>query len=442
MVRTDGGGIDVLDKAADAALNKAAGELAQRMEHLYDMANRARRMVSKRNRQRTSNKAVPNIDVGDFVLYAEYEKQSKLDYTWLGPAVVTDIVTPLVYTIRPYTLYASEERDVHICRLRRFAGSGLHMTEQLQLSVQRDMPDNIVGKIVSHQVDNGTLWMMCRWKGFTSELDSLQRASILAEDCPDKVIEYFKKAPPDERLTSFMQKVFPSLEHEQEVARQRRKTGAIATGMRAQLRRKGRTRAQLTKRTAMRSAPMKKPTRRKRVYNQRTQSAPTPTLDAENMRAQRREADNAARAIRRIKRGQRASSKAVVPATAEVPCENSIREAYGDTQAVIRAIAASYLEAQRRTALFMTVAERRKFMAKVLDLTRGHHPEAKDHRDDDDVADEAWSPANVGGDGRATPATVHTATRTDKGSDAHQTPAETQRSSATALAVYAPDDRS
>ena len=111
-----------------------------------------------KNRRNTSANAVPDIDVGDYVLYAECTKQTKMDYTWLGPAVVTEMVTPLIFTIRPYTLYESEERDVHISRLRRFAGRNLHVTERLRKAIERDHRDDIVGSIVSHEVDEeGTL---------------------------------------------------------------------------------------------------------------------------------------------------------------------------------------------------------------------------------------------------------------------------------------------
>ena len=79
ILRTDGGTVDLLDEPATEALNEAATQLAQRMEDIYDMVNRARRAMGERNRRRTSNKAVPDIDIGDFV---EHEKHTKLDYTW------------------------------------------------------------------------------------------------------------------------------------------------------------------------------------------------------------------------------------------------------------------------------------------------------------------------------------------------------------------------
>ena len=122
------------------------------------------------------------------VLYAKHKKDSKLDYTWLGPCVVTKVVTSLVYRIRPYTLYESQPFDVHIHiqRLRRFAGKKLHMTYQLKLEVKVDFEDNIVAKIVGHEVKHGTLNMTCRWQGFTAEMDTMQEAREVFNSCPKR----------------------------------------------------------------------------------------------------------------------------------------------------------------------------------------------------------------------------------------------------------------
>ena len=95
--------LEVLDEQDTRSVNDAARDLAKLMETIYDMANVARRAKSETNRKNTSHKAIPNIDIGDFVLFAKHkeQKKSKLDYTWLGPAVVVAKVTPFVYRIRP-----------------------------------------------------------------------------------------------------------------------------------------------------------------------------------------------------------------------------------------------------------------------------------------------------------------------------------------------------
>ena len=85
--------VDVIDEAAILTVVESARTLARHMEDLYDMANMARRAKSAVNRKNTDGSAVPEIDVGDFVFYAQHKKGSKLEYTWLGPAVVTEMVT-------------------------------------------------------------------------------------------------------------------------------------------------------------------------------------------------------------------------------------------------------------------------------------------------------------------------------------------------------------
>ena len=305
MIRNDGGTVDILDEDATNVLNRSAALLAERMETIYDIANAKRRAKSEQNRRRTHECAVPSIDVGDFVLYAEHKKHTKLDYTWLGPAVVTAMVTPLVFSIRPYTLYESEVRDMHISRLRRFAGNQLNVTEQLRLAIERDHPDNIVGKIVGHEVINGTLWMKCRWRGFTAELDSLQTAAILSEDCPDKVKEYYKdsKTTRDDPLKAFMRATYPSMEHEEAIERQRREAGAVAEGRRTQLRRRGRTLQHERARRAnanQRNHQVPNTTARRR----RTQRVAdeTPTTDVQEQQRQTRAAANQARDERNRRR--------------------------------------------------------------------------------------------------------------------------------------------
>ena len=42
-------------------------------------------------------------------------------------------------------------RNVHITRIRRFAGSHLNVTEQLQNAIDRDFPANEVQEIVGHK---------------------------------------------------------------------------------------------------------------------------------------------------------------------------------------------------------------------------------------------------------------------------------------------------
>ena len=201
MLYTDAGSLEILDEDSSQALDETARKFAEQMEQLYDATNLTRRSLSKRNRKNTSDEAVPDIDVGDDVMYAKHKKESKLDHTWFGPCVVTKVVTPLVYRIRPYTLYESQSFDVHIQRLRRFTDKKLHMTEQLNLEVKADFEDNIVTKIMGHEVNHGTLYMTCRCQGFTAEMDTMQEATELFNSCPRRITEYYRSKKPKKTTT-------------------------------------------------------------------------------------------------------------------------------------------------------------------------------------------------------------------------------------------------
>ena len=101
-------GVDVeeLDNVVSVSLDHHVWKLTILLQKHWDLTNLIRRHdVSQRNRDRTATAATPNINVGDHVLCAVHKPDTKLDYTWLGPAVITGKVTPLVYTIQPYTTY-------------------------------------------------------------------------------------------------------------------------------------------------------------------------------------------------------------------------------------------------------------------------------------------------------------------------------------------------
>jgi len=349
-----GSEIDVLDKATSETLDQAAEKLAKHMEGIYDAANLARRAKSKRNRKNTSEEAIPKIDVGDYVLYAKHKKDTKLDYTWLGPAVVTKIVTPLVYSIRPYTLYESQAFDVHVKRLRRFAGKHLHMTEQLRLEAERDHPDNIVAKIVGHEEANGALYMTCRWKGFTAEMDSAQEAKELFESCPDKITEYYKEARKkgDSTLDKFMEEHFPSLDYEEKVKRQR-DTGEVATGKKARQRVQGRTLKQATK--EQEKERMRKKARlaseaatRERNKETAMEEAAASAAHAEAAREEERARRNERAAQREARKGIQAAQPVVVRAAADKDKKETGLEGGTEMEAVSATAAAEGMQEARR----------------------------------------------------------------------------------------------
>ena len=124
------------------------------------------------NRKQTDDgPTLPRHQRGDYVLYAVHKPDTKLDYTWRGPAQVIYRVNPQVYIVEPVAVAHVRLFPVHIQRLRRFASSDLGVTEQLAIDVQRDHPDNIVQKLTNHRFDQN-LWFKIRWLGFSAARDS------------------------------------------------------------------------------------------------------------------------------------------------------------------------------------------------------------------------------------------------------------------------------
>ena len=158
------------DTVVTEGVESAVKDMATLLETHWDLADRSRRVMSAYNRKRTS---MPRIDVGDYVLYAVNKPDTKLHYVWRGPVVVLRKLSPLVYEVKPADMEHAKPMDVHAYKLRRFAAASLQLTEQIHTDLTRDHPDNIVSKLVGHDVvDDGVMWFRCRWKGFSKAVDS------------------------------------------------------------------------------------------------------------------------------------------------------------------------------------------------------------------------------------------------------------------------------
>ena len=211
-------GLDIrrVDGAASEQLDTAATDLAAILENHWDLANTARRAKSQQNMARTDMTALPEIDIGDYVLYAVHVPDTKLDYRWKGPGQVIHQVTPMVFIVEPVGIPHVRPFPVHVQRLRRFAAAGLEITEQLQLDVQRDHPGNVVQKVVGHQVHDGRLWCRVRWLGFSAARDSWQLASALNRTTPAVLLTYYRRRRTRRtpELLTFMRTNFPSADIE------------------------------------------------------------------------------------------------------------------------------------------------------------------------------------------------------------------------------------
>ena len=113
-------------------------------------------------------------------------------------------------------LVATADSEVHVCKLRRFAAASMELTEQIRTDLARDHPDNIVSKLVDHDLSNGETWFRCRWKGFSKAVDSWQTGEVLHQDCPDVIRKYVARLRArnkcDDVLEQYFQATFPAEE--------------------------------------------------------------------------------------------------------------------------------------------------------------------------------------------------------------------------------------
>ena len=207
-------GLDVqqVDGPASELLDNTVQEMATLLEKHWDLANTARRAKSEENRRRTDMTALPDIALGDYVLYAQFVPDTKLDYKWRGPAQVIHRVNPRIYIIDPVGVEQVQPFAVHVTLLRRFASSQLDVTEQMLEEIHMDHPDNIVHKLVNHKMDDGDLWFQIRWLGFTAERDTWQKASVINESCPDRILQYYRRRNTnrDPHLMRYIRTAFPN----------------------------------------------------------------------------------------------------------------------------------------------------------------------------------------------------------------------------------------
>ena len=83
-------------------------------------------------------------------------------------------------------------RNVHITRIRRFAGAALNVTEIIRASADRDFPDNEVQELIAHRVNRqtGKLQLRVQWLGFTKDEQTWEDAESLHEYVPGFVRQY------------------------------------------------------------------------------------------------------------------------------------------------------------------------------------------------------------------------------------------------------------
>ena len=174
-----------------STIQRHVEEFIEGLEQTWGDVAKARAEKAEKNStmHRRKPKTLPEICIGDYVLVANPVRMSKLMFKWTGPWIVTDTISPFVYECKPASSRKMRARNVHVSRIRRFAGKSLNMTEQIQKAVDRDFPPNEVQEIVGHRKNkaDGELHLQVQWLGFTKAERTWESAAILHQDVPEYV---------------------------------------------------------------------------------------------------------------------------------------------------------------------------------------------------------------------------------------------------------------
>ena len=176
------------------------------LEETWGQASQARNAQSTTNiKARKQIQTVPQLEIGEYVLMAQPERISKLEFKWVGPLRITNTISDFVYECKPISKRNMRPRIVHITRLRRFASKYLNVTEQIQRSADRDFPDCEVQRLIAHKINpaDGELHIKVHWLGFTQAERTWEAASSLHKYVPAHVRAYTHEHRQDKNCENF-----------------------------------------------------------------------------------------------------------------------------------------------------------------------------------------------------------------------------------------------
>lgn len=184
--------IPVAKDVANAHVMALRETLSERWTDAVDAV--AKKATANKKARNKSCQAVPDIHVGDVVLVADPQPPTKLHFKWTGPWQVVNTRSPFIYEVKSLATRPRTNRIVHICLLRRFSTKIKDVTVKLQQGIDKDYPENVVEKLIAHDVsaDTGRLCITVRWLGFTGDFDTVEDIQTLYEDVPHVLRAYLE----------------------------------------------------------------------------------------------------------------------------------------------------------------------------------------------------------------------------------------------------------
>ena len=154
----------------------------QNKDYLYKLA-----------KKKNKGKKLPLFNVGDFVMICTTEKKKhKLSTVWQGPMEIVGTKSDFVYTVRMIGT-TNKPIEVHVARMKRFAGKEFFCNPELVHSAQHDAGTFEVEDIIDWRIgDSHEAELLIHWKGWEESDRTWESAMSLYEDIPNTVLNYLR----------------------------------------------------------------------------------------------------------------------------------------------------------------------------------------------------------------------------------------------------------
>ncbi len=173
-------------------INKLLESLDKMHKDVDTTLSATRKMAVERHNAKTH--VVPyKPTAGDYVVVARtHGPRTKMSTNWVGPRRISRILSD--FTVEIEHLLTNATAVVHVCRVKPYADASVGTAAEMQEVAE--FTDRIwysVDNIKDIREAGNHFEVLVAWKGLTAAGDSWEPLTVMFEDVPSKVREFFKR---------------------------------------------------------------------------------------------------------------------------------------------------------------------------------------------------------------------------------------------------------
>ena len=163
--------------------------MSKHSQSLDDIHRKINDQPLRKRKQHAQGQEV-DFTVGDYVMVAPQGRRGRNNtlVAWEGPAQVVEEVNKLRYKVKD--IASGSVKEVHATFIKRYADSGLVVTEQLKEFAAFGGQGFAVDHINGHEKKRGVWRLKIFWDGYGPESATWEPADKMFEDAPAMVRQY------------------------------------------------------------------------------------------------------------------------------------------------------------------------------------------------------------------------------------------------------------